>query len=242
MCWMGTTRTQHEVNTLIPRGLNMFLYEIKAASFAHQLNELASADIDGDLEKAAGEISKATGAGQDDETAGMGGDDFGAAPNPEAGASPMQMGDEGDELATDDPLASTETDEEEDEMLMQKVDSVLVSAAKGHPYTRNYSHDDKSKIHPYKILSMQMDELQSLRTMARNKANIESFNGDIGSMDNPEIKFFQDLVSYVDKLIEVKKSATKEYTDGKQGKNAKKPEQRPESKTKAGAVKPPKVQ
>jgi hypothetical protein len=87
-----------------------------------------------------------------------------------------------------------------------------------------------------------MDELQSLRTMARNKANIESFNGDLGSMDNPEIKFFQDLVSYVDKLIEVKKSATKEYTNGKQGKNVKKPEERPESKTKPGEVKPPKVQ
>ena len=221
----------------------MFLYEIKAASFAHQLNELASADIDNDLEKAAGEISKATGAGQDDETAGMGGEDaFGAAPNPEAGESPLQAGDEADPLATDDPLAAGETDEEEDEMLMKKVDSVLVSAAKGHPYTRNYSHEDKSKIHPYKILSMQMDELQSLRTMARNKANIESFNGDLGSMDNPEIKFFQDLVSYVDKLIEVKKSATKEYTDDKQGKNVKKPEERPESKTKPGAVKPPKVQ
>lgn len=221
----------------------MFLYEIKAASFAHQLNELASADIDNDLEKAAGEISKATGAGQDDETGGeAGAADFGAAPNPEAGASPLQMGDEGEELATDDPLASTETDEEEDEMLMKKVDSVLVSAAKGHPYTRNYAHDDKSKIHPYKILSMQMDELQSLRTMARNKANIESFNGDLGSMDNPEIKFFQDLVSYVDKLIEVKKSATKEYTDDKQGKSAKKPEERPEPKTKPGAVKPPKVE
>jgi hypothetical protein len=221
----------------------MFLYEIKAASFAHQLNELASADIDNDLEKAAGEISKSTGAGQDDETAGMGGGDaFGDAPNPEAGESPLQAGDEADPLATDDPLAADETDEEEDEMLMKKVDSILVSAAKGHPYTRNYSHEDKSKIHPYKILSMQMDELQSLRTMARNKANIESFNGDLGSMDNPEIKFFQDLVSYVDKLIEVKKSATKEYTDGKQGKNVKKPEERPESKTKPGAVKPPKVQ
>jgi hypothetical protein len=221
----------------------MFLYEIKAASFAHQLNELASADIDNDLEKAAGEISKSTGAGQDDETAGMGGDaGFGDAPNPEAGESPLQAGDEADPLATDDPLAAGETEEEEDEMLMKKVDSVLVSTAKGHPYTRNYSHEDKSKIHPYKILSMQMDELQSLRTMARNKANIESFNGDLGSMDNPEIKFFQDLVSYVDKLIEVKKSATKEYTDGKQGKNVKKPEERPESKTKPGAVKPPKVQ
>ncbi len=221
----------------------MFLYEIKAASFAHQLNELASADIDNDLEKAAGEISKSTGAGQDDETAGMGGENaFGDAPNPEAGESPLQAGDEADPLATDDPLAAGETDEEEDEMLMKKVDSILVSAAKGHPYTRNYSHEDKSKIHPYKILSMQMDELQSLRTMARNKANIESFNGDLGSMDNPEIKFFQDLVSYVDKLIEVKKSATKEYTNGKQGKNVKKPEERPESKTKPGEVKPPKVQ
>lgn len=224
----------------------MFLYEIKAASFAHQLNELASADIDNDLEKAAGEISKATGGGQDDETAGMGAGDaggaFGDAPNPEAGASPLQMGDEGGELATDDPLGTAETEEEEDEMLMKKVDSVLVSAAKGHSYTRNYDHDDKSKIHPYKILSMQMDELQSLRTMARNKANIESFNGDLGSMDNPDIKFFQDLVSYVDKLIEVKKSATKEYTDGKQGKNVKPPEEREESKTKAGKVKPPKVQ
>ena len=88
---------------------------------------------------------------------------------------------------------------------------------------------------------MQMDDLQSLRTMARNKANIESFNGDLGAMDNPEIKFFQDLVSYVDKLIEVKKSATKEYTDDKQGKTAKH-EKRPESKTKAGKVKPPKVE
>jgi hypothetical protein len=89
---------------------------------------------------------------------------------------------------------------------------------------------------------MQMDDLQSLRTMARNKANIESFNGDLGAMDNPDIKFFQDLVSYVDKLIEVKKSATKEYTDDKQGKTSKKPEERPESKIKAGKVKPPKAQ
>ena len=224
----------------------MYLYEIKAASFSHKLNELASADIDRDLEKTAGDINNANGAGRDNEIpadAGgeMGAGDFGAAPNPAAGESPLQMGDEGDQLAADDPLGTAATDEEEDEMLMKKVDSVLVSAAKGHPYTRNYNHEDKSKIHPYKILSMQMDDLQSLRTMARNKANIESFNGDLGAMDNPEIKFFQDLVSYVDKLIEVKKSATKEYTDDKQGKTAKH-EKRPESKTKAGKVKPPKVE
>jgi hypothetical protein len=224
----------------------MYLYEIKAASFAHTLNELASADIDRDLEKAATDIGNATGAGQDNEipgdaAGGMGAGEFGAAPNPADGESPLQMGDEGDPLATDDELGAGATDEEEDEMLMKKVDSVLVSAAKGHPYARNYNHEDKSKIHPYKILSMQMDDLQSLRTMARNKANIESFNGDLGAMDNPDIKFFQDLVSYVDKLIEVKKSATKEYTDDKQGKTAKH-EKRPESKTKPGKVKTPKAQ
>jgi len=223
----------------------MYLYEIKAAIFSRQLNELASADIDRDLDKAAGEISAATGPGQDagGQNAEAGAEaGFGDAPDPAAGESPLQAGDEADPLATDDPLASGETDEDEDEMLMQKVDSILVSAAKGHPYARNYKHDDKSKIHPYKILSMQPDELQSLRTMARNKANIESFNGDVGAMDNPDIKFFQDLVSYVDKLIEVKKSATKEYSNGKQGKNVEKPKERPESKTKPGAVKPPKAQ
>ena len=222
----------------------MYLYEIKAASFAHKLNELASADIDRDLEKAANDITQATGPGQDDETGGMGAgaddmgaSDFGAAPDPAAGQSPLQGG---DELAADDPMASGMSDEDEDEMLMQKVDSILVSAAKGHPYARNYNHDQASKIHPYKFLSMSMDELNSIRTMARNKANIESFNGDIGAMDNPDIKFFQDLVSYVDKLIEVKKSSTKEYHNKKQGKTAK-AEQRPEAKTKPGKVKQPKA-
>jgi len=221
----------------------MYLYEIKAASFAHKLNELASADIDRDLEKAANDITQATGPGQDNEAGGMGGaddmgaDDFGAAPNPEAGQSKLQGG---DELAADDPMATGMTDEDEDEMLMQKVDTILVSAAKGHPYSRNYNHDQSSKIHPYKILSMSMDELNSLRTMARNKANIESFNGDLGAMDNPDIKFFQDLVSYVDKLIEVKKSATKEYSDGKQGKTAK-AEKQSEPKTKPGKAKQPKA-
>ena len=132
------------------------------------------------------------------------------------------------------------TDEEQDEMLMQKVDSVLVSAAKGHPYARGYNHEDNSKIHPYKILGMQMDELQQLRTMARNKANMETFNGELGAMDNPDIKFFQDLVSFVDKIIEVKKSATKEYKDKKEGKTAT-AEQAPAPKTQPGKAKMPKA-
>ena len=224
----------------------MHLYEIKAAIFSKRLDELAAADIDRDLEKTAGEIGKASSLAQGDETvAGMGAGDnlgvgeFGGAPDPAAGESPLQAGDD-PELAADDPLGAGGTDEEEDEMLMQKVDQVLVSAAKGHKYSRGYNHEDKSKIHPYKILSMQMDELQSLRTMARNKFNIESFNGDVGAADNPDIQFFQDLISYVDKIIEVKKSATKEYKDDKEGKNAS-AEEMDEPKTKPGKAKMPKA-
>ena len=225
----------------------MYLHEIKRASFEKRLLELAGADIDRELEKTASEIGAASQLGGGDET-GLAGDpmgagaEFGAAPDPAAGESPLQAGDEGeDALAADDPLGSGMTDEEEDEMLMAKVDEILVSAAKSHKYTRGYSHPDNSAIHPYRILSMSMDELSSLRTMARNKFNLESFDGEVGAADNPDIQFFQDLVSFVDKIMEVKKSSTKEHRDKKDGKTASFDTQA-EPKTKAGKAKQPKVQ
>jgi hypothetical protein len=216
----------------------MYLYEIKAASFAKQLNELASADIDKELEKTASDIGKTKQLGQGDDTGDNPGG-FGAAPDPAAGQSPLQAGEE-DPLATDDPLASDATDDAEDEMLMQKVDEILIAAAKTHRYATTYNHTDNSKIHPYKILSMSIDELQSLRLMARNKFNLETFNGNVGSADNPDINFFQDLVSFADKVLDVKKSSTKEHRSKREGKTAKH-EKRPESKTKAGKAKHPKA-
>lgn len=226
----------------------MYLYEIKAASFAKKLNELAAADIDQQLEKTSSDIAKSSQlAGGDETAAGVGaGDNLGAgsfsgAPDPAAGESPLQaIGDETDPLAADDPMGSESTEDEEDEMLMQKVDEILIAAAKGHKYTKGYNHQDKSKIHPYKILGMQMDELQSLRTMARNKFNLESFNGEVGAADNPDIQFFQDLVSFVDKVLDVKKSSTKERRDGKEGKTAKF-DKKKDPKTKAGKAKIPKA-
>lgn len=218
----------------------MYLYEIKAASFAKKIEERFSADIDRDLEKTAGDIAQSSALRGGDETAmqgqdGMSPGEFGNAPDPMAGQSPLQQQDN-PELAADDPMGAEPTDDEQDEMLMQKVDSILVNAAKGHPYSRKYKHPDNSKIHPYKILGMQMDELQQLRTMARNKANLDTFNGELGAYDNEDITFFQDLVSFVDKVIATKKSQTKEYDDKKQGKTAK-AEKRKDSKTKPGKVK-----
>lgn len=214
----------------------MFLYEIKAARLS-KLLEQTTADIDRDLTQTASQIKNAQtmGGGADlGGAASMGDPTFGAAPDPMAGESPLQAQDPG--IDPDDPLGGGATDEEQDELLMQKVDQILISATKGHPYSRGYQHQDSSKIHPYKILGMNMDELNQLRTMARNKANIETFNGELGVYDNPDIKFFQDLVSFVDKVIEVKKSSTKEYSDTKHGKTAKH-ETRGNSKIKAGKVK-----
>ncbi len=218
----------------------MHLYEIKAASFAKKLKEQSSVDIDSKLEKSANEIGQASAIGGGDETAAgigagdnLGAGEFGAAPDPLAGQSPLQS--QGD-LAADDPLGAEPTDDEQDEMLMQKVDSILLTAVKGHGYAKNYRHSDNSKIHPYKILSMQIDELNQLRTMARNKANIETFDGELGAYDNPDITFFQDLVSYVDQVIDVKKSSTREHTDKKQGKTAKF-DKKADAKTPAGKAK-----
>lgn len=214
----------------------MHLYEIKAASFA-KLMEAGTADIEADLERTAQSIGQASALGQGDETAAgvgagdnLGAGDFGAAPDPAAGQSPLQGA---DDAAADPALGTDPTDAEQDEALMKKVDATLVAAVKGHKYAKGYRHPDNSKIHPYKILSMTIDELNQLRTMARNKANIDTFNGEMGVYDNPAIKFFQDLISYVDKVIEVKKSSTKEHTDKQQGKTAEF-ETRGDSRIKAG--------
>ena len=219
------------------RGFPMHLYEIKAASFAKKVAEEFSANIDDDLDKVASDIGKAGSEPGEPAADPMAGNPA-AAPDPMAGESPLQAAD--DAVEPDPEMGTEMSDEEQDEMLMQKVDAALVDVAKGHPYVKSYKHPDNSKIHPYKILTMQMDELQQLRTMARNKANMEGFNDEPGVYTNPDIKFFQDLVSFVDHVIETMKSVTKPANDKKQGKNAKF-DQKADPKTKPGKAKQPKV-
>jgi len=219
----------------------MKLYEIKAASFA-KLLEQGTTDIEKDLAQTAGQIKRASAFGKGDETAAgsgagdnLGAGDFGQFPDPEKGKSPLQQ-DEDDPLSPDVPPGAEQTDDEQEELLMQKVDSILMSKTNNHPYTKGYQHQENSKIHPYKILGMSIDELNQLRTMSRNKANLETFNGELGVYDNPDMKFFQDLVSFVDKVIEIKKDSTKEYKDNRDGKTAKS-DKRSDSKIKPGKVK-----
>lgn len=200
----------------------MYLYEIKASLFDKFLREQAT-DIDSRVRDTAQQVRRGVGMGAgetDDLTAGT----FGQAPDPTAGQSPLQQqqpeGEEQDLLQPDLAPGEAPTDDELDELMMKSVDSAVISAVKGMPYTDSYRHEETSKIHPYRIMQMTADELNQLRTMARNKLNMETFSGRLGVYDSPDVKFFQDLVSFVDKVIETKKKVTKGHNDKKQGKTA----------------------
>jgi len=86
---------------------------------------------------------------------------------------------------------------------------------------------------------MPVDELNQLRNMVRNKINMDAFADRVGVYDSPDARFYQDLLSYVDKTLTSQRSALKGYNDNKQGKSAKfdKREQSKNSKAKEFAAK-----
>ena len=188
-------------------------------------------DIESKLEKTASDIDRGSMS------------KFSGAPDPTSDKSPLQkeQDEEGEEdgLEPDAPMGTEMSDEDKDEIMSRKVDSVLVAAARNHPYSKNYNHDDSSKIHPFALLSKDLDELHSIRTMAINKERLEKFNNDFGTYENPNVQFFNDLISFLEKIIRSTKTSTKEYKDNKEGKTAK-VEKRPDSKTKPGETKTPK--
>lgn len=211
----------------------MRLIDIKSAVFAKRLFEQ---DIDQQLQDTASKIQQASVMDTGEQNAGMGPADFGQVPTPAdiGGQSPLQQTNQ-PEMP---PGAGVPGDDVQDELFTKKVDSAVLAAIKGHDYTSEWDLDEKHPLHPYRILTMPMDELQQLRTAGRNKASQKTLGGELGTYDDDELKFWQDLVSFVDKVIETKKSTEKEYTEQKQGKTAKFKQMKPSKNIKAGEYKP----
>jgi len=212
----------------------MRLREVKRAVFEKHLFERG--EIEGELEDTAMKLRQASAFGGGDETAmnqQPGAEDpaaFGQTPDPMAvgGQSPLQTGNE-PELP---PMAGPGEDIE-DEELMKKVDSQVIAAVKGHDYASKWDHPERSGIHPFKILGLSMDELHELRTSGRAKAQAETLGGELGSYDNDELKFWQDLISYTDKVIAAKKNGTEKHKRAKEGKTATFDTQEPSKNNKA---------
>lgn len=196
----------------------MYLYEIKAKCFEKKLMEQTPTDIEGNLEDTANRLKQATGRDTND----MDPSNFGQAPDPEAGMSPLQQqGQDIENEPDDDMFAGDLSDEAQDEFLSKRLDSMVAASVKGHSYMTNWRHEESSKLHPFNILQMTLDELNQLITMARNKINMNIFSGDVAVYDQPDFKFFQDLVSFTEKVKSVKQQTSKERNDKKTSKSAK---------------------
>ena len=120
------------------------------------------------------------------------------------------------------PLGGDDTDVED----VKKVDSFVVASTKTLPYVTDYRHSDTSKINPFKIAQMDLDELYQLRNLVRNTINQNTFSNQFGAYSDPGMRFYQDMLTYVEKVIEAKRVGTKnaKRTEAKPAKFGNKPE------------------
>lgn len=197
----------------------MFLYEIQASA------------IDKELDKVAGSIKN-----PDPNTTSLKAADI-ATEQPQGMEEPGLPGIEQQAGMNmpDVPVTGASTMDEPLEVgKVKRVDPYVVSAVKGTSYVSDYRHREESKIHPFKIIQLPVEELSQLRNLVRNRISMSGFEDQYGLYDRPDMKFYQDLISFVEKVYDLKKTETKEKR-----KKAQKPagfQTREESKTKAGPV------
>lgn len=109
--------------------------------------------------------------------------------------------------AAADPMGGMDDAEQDD--TPKKVDPYLVAAVKGMPYVNDYQFDDEDKIAPYNLLQRSYDELMKVRNLVRAKINMKTMNDQFGLYDDPTMKFYQDLISFVEKTMGIKKKMDK---------------------------------
>lgn len=204
--------------------------------------------IDDQLEKTAQGIGRpqpGTQNGLGPATAGqppMGGTTFGAAPDGGlgdpmgAGGMPGMSGDP--QNMPDLPDGAGATDQELDTDRLAKIDARVQMAVIGHPYLTDYEHKERAPSSPLRIMTMPMEDLMAIRNKAKAEIMKRTMSSEVGQFARPDAKFYQDLLSFTEKLIDAKKTATKDHPhrDRKEIKKVQTQKQ-PESKTKAGPVK-----
>ena len=186
------------------------------------LYELQAAEIDRELETTADQIGRVTGRQQPGDPSGGGGFDAtgefgGSMAAPQDQSLLQQQYPEDPDL----PPLGGEEDATRDERMAKKVDTAVIAAVKNMSYVKDYRHQESSKVHPFQILQMPIDELNQLRTIVRNKISMDAFTDEVGIYDSPDARFYQDLLSYGDKALGSQRSALKGHTDKRDGKTAK---------------------
>jgi hypothetical protein len=88
---------------------------------------------------------------------------------------------------------------------LKPVESDLLANTKNLPYVTAYSHDDDSPIHPMRLLNMGTTDLKTARDRVRTKISMTTIKNDFGLYDSPDMKFYRDMISFIEKALEFKK-------------------------------------
>lgn len=204
----------------------MRLFELQAGQIDKELDDVAKKTGDkalpgdktvDDLNPEAGDQEQNPndpmmgGMGGDMGMGGLGGGGMGGDPMGPPGDNPVENPDQ--EAAQ----------QEWDETLKKKIDQFLITSMQAHPYARNWRHKDGSKTNPLSILSMDNSDLTTLRNIARNKIAMMTMQDQLGTYDDPQMKYLTELYSFVEKVIQLKnqKAAENKPTSEKRASSAK---------------------
>lgn len=156
---------------------------------------------------------------------------------PDPMGNPMG-GEQMDPNQPDLPMGAGPTDADMDAERIAKIDASTIAAVSGMPYVTDYVHrDEKSPTHPLQIASASMEDLMSIRNVARAEMLNRSISNQFGLFDRPDTKFYQDLLSYVERVIDMKKQETKNNPGSNKEHKPARVQKQPEPKTKAGEFK-----
>jgi len=149
------------------------------------------------------------------------------------GGDPM-MGQQQNQPPLPDGVGPTDQDLDVDRVA--KISDAVLAAVSGHPYVTDYNHrDTKKPTHPLQLISAGMEDLSKVRNLAKVKIMNKTIRNEVGMFDSPDAKFYQDLLSFSERVMDAKKQAAKDqpHRDMKDQKKVQ-TQHRPESKVKAG--------
>lgn len=136
------------------------------------------------------------------------GDPMGGGMGGGMGGPPMGGG--GPENAPEAPM---QVPDEEAEAETKKVDDSLFTAVKDMPFVTDFSHEN-SKLGPLEILQKDNTDLAQLRTILRNRINMKTASDQYGLYDDPDMKYYTSMLSFVDQVIQAKNAAAKSSRQG----------------------------
>lgn len=213
----------------------MRLFELTSSPIVRMLMELdPNNPIDRELERTAQNAGKA-GSLDPNDIADQGGD---LLDDPMMAPPPTEPGMEPDPNQPDPGMGDMAEPEAVD--TSKPVNTTILGAVQGHAYIKNYDHSDQnSRSHPIAITQMGIDELSDVRNQLQHMVTSASMANRIGSFDDPQVRAATDMLSFVDRVMSIKKQEARDEKAKKTGQP--KVKSGPSPKTQAGKqIKPKK--